>query len=107
MKHLLYTIHFANRTHISIRETKPKDCPRGIARDFHEALGTGMLVIGDGDDTFFLIPVANIMRIECVPVDGDDDDNGDGEYNLERLFEEDDEDDEDYDDLEEEDEDDE
>ena len=105
MKHLLYTIHFVNRTHISIRETKPEDCPRGIARDFHEALGTGMLVIGDGDDTFFLIPVANIMRIECVPVDGDDDD--DGEYNLERLFEEDDEDDEDYDDLEEEDEDDE
>ena len=103
MKHLLYTIHFVNRTHISIRETKPEDCPRGIARDFHEALGTGMLVIGDGDDTFFLIPVANIMRIECVPVDGDDD----GEYNLERLFEEDDEDDEDYDDLEEEDEDDE
>ena len=101
MKHLLYTIHFANRTHISIRETKPDDCPRGIARDFHEALGTGMLVIGDGDDTFFLIPVANIMRIECVPVDGDDDDD---EYNLERLFEEDDEDDDDYDDLDEEDE---
>ena len=102
MKDLVYTIYFANRTHMTIRESKPDDCPKSIASDFHEALGTGMLVIGNGEAPFFLIPVANIMRIECFPAD--DDDSDDRQYNLERLFEEDDEDDDDYDDLDEEDE---
>lgn len=100
----LYTIHLVNRTQICVCEMKSDDCPRGIDKDFHEALATGMLVIENGDGAFDMIPVANIMHIECVPLKDDDDD---GEYNLERLFEEDDEDDEDYDDLEEEDEDDE
>ena len=101
----LYTIHLVNRTQICVCEMKPDDCPRGIDKDFHEALATGMLVIEDGDGAFDMIPVSNIMHIECVPLKDEDDD--DDEYNLERLFEEDDEDDEDYDDLDEEDEDDE
>lgn len=100
MKSLLYTIHLANRTQICVCEMKPDDCPRGIAKDFHEALATGMLVVEDGDGAFDMIPVSNIMHIECVPLEDEDDD----EYNLERLFEEDDKDDEDYDDLDEEDE---
>ena len=98
----LYKIHLANRTQICVCEMKSDDCPKGIDKDFHEALATGMLVIEDGDGAFDMIPVANIMHIECVPLKDDDDD----EYDLERLFEEDDEDDDDYDDLDEEDEDD-
>ena len=98
----LYTIHLINRTQICVCEMKPDDCPRGIEKDFQEALATGMLVIEDGDGKLDMIPVANIMHIECVPLEDDDD----GMYDLERLFEEDDEDDEDYDGFDDEDEDD-
>ena len=102
MKEFLYTIHLINRTQICVCEMKSDNCTKGISKDFDEALATGMLVIEDGDGKIDMIPVANIMHIECVPLEDDEDD----EYNLERLFEE-DEDDEDYDDFGEEDEDDE
>ena len=87
MKSLLYTIHLANRTQICVCEMKHDDCPKGIAKDFHEALATGMLVIEDGDGAFDMIPVSNIMHIECVPLEDDD------EFDLDRLFEEDEDDD--------------
>ena len=65
----LYTIHLINRTQICVCEMKPDDCPRGIEKDFQEALATGMLVIEDGDGKLDMIPVANIMHIECVPLE--------------------------------------
>ena len=94
MKNVRYTIYLSNRTTLCITETKPDDCPRSIARDFREALATGMLVIGDIEESFFMIPVANIMHIECLPVDDEDD----REYGLARRFEEDEDDEFDEDD---------
>ena len=102
MTSMLYTIHLVNRTQICVCEIRSPGCKRSIAQDFHEALATGMLEVEDGDGSVDLIPVSNIMHIECVPLEDDED----GEYDLERLFDEDEDDDEEYDedDLDEEDE---
>ena len=98
MASMLFKIYLTNKTQLYVCQTIPKDGTVVMAEDFRNAISTGLLEFLDEDGTLHLIPTCNIMHIECVPPEGD------GEYDLERLFEEDDEDDDDYDDLDEEDE---
>lgn len=100
MASMLFKIYLTNKTQLYVCQTIPKDGTVVMVEDFRNAISTGLLEFLDEDGTLHLIPTCNIMHIECVPPKGD-------EYDLERLFEEDDEDDENYDDLDEEDEDDE
>lgn len=95
MKSKLYTIFLVNRTQITVCVMFPDECEHSIEEDFREALATtGMLEIEGAEGVLEMIPVSNIMRIHCVPMDDEDE-----EFNQTNLhggdddFDEDDEDD--------------
>jgi len=95
----IYTIHLVNRTQLSVCVMFPDECERSIEEDFREALATtGMLEIEGSEGVLEMIPVSNIMRIHCVPQEGDsspcqiyEDDNLDDEYGEDDELDEDDE----------------
>lgn len=103
MASMLFKIYLTNRTHLYVCQTIPLDGKIALVQDFRDALSTGLLEVLDKDGSLDLIPTCNIMHIECEPLEDEDDD----EYDLERLFDEDEDEDDELDDEDELDEDDE